>query len=216
MGLEDVVARFFPNSSDPGYTSEEIADGARRLDLRLPTKLTRFYQDAPVRGPLGTVQEQVLGPHELRVASGTLLFCVENQGVCLWGIPLDRINEDDPPVVRAANEAVLAWEPDHDRLSDFLVTLVYWQCVNGALGNTGIADAPEGVVQKVPALWPEIALGPNTWGIRFFGKAGQLVCLAGEDQVSAAGVSESDLREISASLGIDWDFLEYGFEEDYS
>jgi hypothetical protein len=57
----------------------------------------------------------------------------------------------------------LNWEIDHKHLSDFWITFIYWQAVNGAVGTVGVNDdVPDAVLTKVERHWPEIRLGPNT------------------------------------------------------
>jgi len=58
---------------------------------------------------------------------------------------------------------LLNWEIDHEHLSDFWITFIYWQTVNGAVGTVGVNDdVPDAVLTKVERHWPEICLGPNT------------------------------------------------------
>ena len=58
---------------------------------------------------------------------------------------------------------LLNWEIDHEHLSDFWITFIYWKTVNGAVGTVGVNDdVPDAVLTKVERHWPEICLGPNT------------------------------------------------------
>ncbi|MFD8074513.1 hypothetical protein ACFV3E_17940 [Streptomyces sp. NPDC059718] len=52
---------------------------------------------------------------------GVLVFRVENQDCASWGIPLDRVEQDDPPVVVESHEG---WVPFLDRMSVAWVELV--------------------------------------------------------------------------------------------
>jgi hypothetical protein len=46
-----------------------------------------------------SVQDHFLAPAKLKRADDVLVFCIENQGVVRWGIPLASVSDDDPPVL---------------------------------------------------------------------------------------------------------------------
>jgi len=97
----------------------------------------------------------------------------------------------------------LNWEIDHEHLSDFWITFIYWQTVNGAVGIVGINDdVPDAVLTKVERHWPEICLAPNTWGVRFFGNIVQFICVVRARHIQAAATSGDGLREIETLIGV--------------
>src|SRR5262249_46760699 len=105
---------------------------------------------------------------------------------------------------------LLNWEIDHEHLSDFWITFIYWQTVNGAVGTVGVNDdVPDAVLTKVERHWPEICLGPNTWGVRFFGATDQFICVVGARHIQAAATSGDRLREIETLIGVECDYSEY-------
>jgi len=205
------IARRLYGSNLAGLCSEdELSSAEESMGFPLPHLLRDFYIEIGCKGPLGQTQESLLCPDQFSIRDNALVFCTENQGVCLWGIRVQDLQLNDPPVIRAINEAPLNWEIDHEHLSDFWITFIYWQTVNGALGTVGVNDdVTDAMLTKVERHWPEICSGPNTWGVRFFGNTDQFICVVGARQIQAAATSGDGLREIETLIGVEWDYSEY-------
>lgn len=82
-----------PIREGDGYTDEEIA----AADVVLPTALVEFYRLCGRRRELTGQQDRLLGPHQVGIDDGVLVIRVENQSVASWGIPVDRLGDEDPP-----------------------------------------------------------------------------------------------------------------------
>jgi hypothetical protein len=218
--LEGVVERLFgPVPRPAGDTVRDLKKAEGRLGRSLP----RFLRDFGLRfgwdGPLATAQETLLSPDSWRLRDGALVFCAENQGVVLWGIPEADLALDDPPVQVAENRKPLTWAWDHDRLSDFFVTLAYWHGIVAAYfpaGNVGVAEDTSPKEQaRLKRRYPEIPLGPNGWGVRVFEgdgkwfllqKTGRLTCLVQGPADPERLAQEFDrVRELT---GIDFSYAE--------
>jgi len=180
--IEGVVERLFGSIPRPPKKSIQTLDEAEaRLGLSLPRMLRDFGRRFGWEGPLASARETLLSPESWRIRGGALVFCVENQGVVLWGIRRSDLAQDDPPVYVAENREPLHWTWDHDRLSDFFLTLAYWQGIVGAKiygGDIGVDEAatPEALA-KFEQLYSEILLGRNSWGMRVFEGDGKLFLL---------------------------------------
>jgi len=180
--IEEIVERLFGSISRPPKKSIQAMDQAEaRLGLSLPRMLREFGRRFGRDGQLATARETLLSPESWRIRGGALVFCVENQGVVLWGIRRSDLGQDDPPVYVAENREPFKWAWDHDRLSDFFITLAYWQGIVGAnlyKGDIGVDEAatPEAIT-KFEQLYSEIALGRNNWGVRVFEGDGKLFLL---------------------------------------
>jgi hypothetical protein len=212
--IKALAIHLFSSTLTGQCSEEELSSAEKRLGFRPPQLLRYFYKEIGYKGVLGQTQESLLSPDRFSIHDGALVFCVENQGVCLWGIRVMDLQLDDPPVVRASNESPLVWEIDHEHLSDFWITFIYWQTINGALGTVGInGNATDAVLTEVEGQWPEIRLGPNNWGVRFFGTADQFICIVGDRQIQAAATTGDGLREIEALLGVEWDYSQYDGKE---
>jgi hypothetical protein len=167
--IETVVERLFGSIPRPPKKSIHAMDEAEaRIGLSLPRMLRHFGRRFGWDGQLATARETLLSPESWRIRGKALVFCVENQGVVLWGIRRSDLAKNDPPVRVAENREPFKWDWDHDRLSDFFLTLVYWQGIVGAnlyKGDIGVDEAatPEALA-KFEQLYSEIPLGRNSWG----------------------------------------------------
>ena len=143
--IENVVERLFGPVRRPGGDSAKALKQAEsRLGLSLPRMLRDFGLRFGWEGPLASARETLLPPDRWRIRGGALVFCVENQGVVLWGIRRLDLARSDPPVKVAENREPLKWTRDHARLSDFFATLAYWQGIVGAnlfRGDIGVDEA---------------------------------------------------------------------------
>jgi len=208
--IETVVGRLFGAAPRPEADAVEAVEQApARLRLPVPRLLLDFYRRFGWSGPLGQAQDRLVGPERWRVQDGALVFCVENQGVFLWGIRKADLAQDDPPVQSAENKKPLAWGWDHDRLSDFFISLAFRQAVNGTRGGVARAfQVGDEVLSRLAGVWPEVRLGPNRWGDRYFEKDGRILYLGQGGYVTAVGCTLADLKQIARSTGLEWDSVE--------
>ena len=182
---DDYAARvaelFRPLAPGDGYEEAEVAAAEARLGLRLPRVLRELYLLAGRRDDINRPMNHLIPPEDLSVEQGALVVYEENQNVVLWGVRVEDLGRDDPPVVRAYNDVTLSWEDDHDRLSAFFVTMLYWQAVNGGLPFAGVvADVDETEIPEVHRHWPKVDLLGSLWDhLIVFHRAGQLVCITG-------------------------------------
>jgi hypothetical protein len=110
---------------DDGYPDWELSEAQERLGVVMPGVLRRLNETLGRRGDLVRVQDRLLAPDELSTdpTGAVMQWRVENQGCGWWGIPLDVLTDEDPPVlVRAADE--LRWHPYLDRLSLAIVEML--------------------------------------------------------------------------------------------
>ena len=218
--IEGVVERLFhPVPRAPKDAARVLKQAEARLGRHLPRMLRDFALRFGWEGPLAVAQERLRSPDSWRLQGGALVFCVENQGVVLWGIAKKDLACDDPPVQVADNREPLAWAWDHDRLSDFFVTLAYWHGIVAAkfmAGNVGIAERTLPKERaKLKRQYSEIPLEPSAWGIRVFEgdgklfllqKTGRLTCLV-QEPVDADHVAQ-EFERVLELTGIDFTFAQ--------
>jgi hypothetical protein len=207
----DVIHRFY-GGGPRGATAEEICRGEQRLGRPFPRVLREYYLLTAHREPFNHAQDRLLAPDAVFREAGAVVFYEENQRVNLWGILDANLDREDPPVHSAWNEKHLTWELDHDRLSDFFLTMAYWQAANGALPNLALGRANADLLTLLRRHWPEVGQPGERWGMRIFSRDGQVVCvLLGPDaecQLHAAGRTPADLRVIRRQLPVKWDLVE--------
>jgi hypothetical protein len=143
--LKDVIADWYPPLSDMGGVDEEaIARAEQELGFALPLALKEWYSLAGRRADIWSRQDELILPHELapyrhsllhsnllnpqarQSCENVLVFYVENQICELWGIQLDPVAMDDPPVVIDPGN----WRVNSQSVSEFalqmFVTCIKW------------------------------------------------------------------------------------------
>jgi hypothetical protein len=205
----DVILRLYgPELVLHPESEAEVRRGEALVGRPLPTVLADYYRFSGHTDRLNRTQARLPAPTKLERRDGAIAFYDENQGVVRWGILEVDWEQDDPPVFRAVNEPPLDRQFDHARLSDFFVTMAYWQAVNGALENIALGTGDDGRLSEVEQILPEIKLGENRWDCRIFSREG-MVCFhykGGPTQV--AGRTIDDRNALMDLLPIDWDLVE--------
>jgi hypothetical protein len=114
-------------SDGDGWSMTDLDAAETRLGLRLPAALREAYGLFGRRDDLTSLQDSLLGPADLEVRDGALVFRVENQAAAFWGIPIADLSRPDPPVVlRAdlADKSAERWDGWLDRFSQACVEIV--------------------------------------------------------------------------------------------
>ncbi|CAM5522696.1 MULTISPECIES: hypothetical protein [Streptomyces] len=150
--------------------------------------------------------------------SGELLvFRSENQGCAGWGIPLDHLGNDDPPVGLLSDHLPdRGWRPHLDHVSLACAELILSEAVMarryGAYGRECPAAAK--IITAVEAAYRTIALPPcPPWYFpqgaptRWFSAPGKRLCLEpdpDEPGLVVVGQAETDVLEILAAVPGEW------------
>jgi hypothetical protein len=201
------AALFAPLRKADGLSEAQVSAGERRLGFALPALLRQVYRRVGKRDDLTRKYHRLLGPDELRVSAGALVFFEESQQVVFWGIKLVDASLADPPVWQANNhnKKRLAWYPDHDRLSDFLITMLYRQFLEYS-ENNGAMPIDRKTLAAIRRGWPRVELrGKNLGDMEVFARDGQALGVFGRGQnleLLAAGRTEQDFLDIGQRLDI--------------
>jgi len=208
---KEIIENLFgPLASKDGETKANVVATEKQNGFRLPKVLRDYYQLTGRLDSLNQAHNQLVPLDRLEVIGGALVFFVESEAGILWGILLENIKMTDPPVFQAEDgeEDVLEWELDHRYLSDFLVTMAYWQATSGGLEHSAVASITPQMLDRIRQHWQPIRLSEDAWDMDLFGNGGQLLCvLAGnesEPMLIAASKTAEDLEEISTTLDIEW------------
>lgn len=109
--LKSAIADWYaPLGQSDGFSKKEIAKAEKRLGFKLPKAFKEWYGLAGAREDIWSRQDEMISPEDLfqfneykclfsEHFDDVLVFYAENQGCYYWGIPRDRMSEDDPPVV---------------------------------------------------------------------------------------------------------------------
>lgn len=123
-----------PLGADDGAPEAELAAAEERLGVRLPAALCEAYTLFARRPDLHSNVNTLLSADELTVERGAVVFRVENQGAASWGVLLQDLDRDDPPVhIRAdlADKYLELWEPWLDRFSVAALEIVLSESAQG-------------------------------------------------------------------------------------
>lgn len=201
---------FPPLGPGDGVSEAEVAAAEGRLGFRLPRFLREYYLLAGGRKDLNQSYHHLVAPEDLEVHEGVLVVMEENENVSLWGVPVAEVGQDDPPVVRAENTPHLEWEDDSDRLSQFLLTMLYLQAVHGGMPYIGAVAIDETMIPEVHRHWHCVERAGAKWHeVLVFHKEGQVLCILGrapELELYAGGRTAEDFRAITDRLKVVWEY----------
>ncbi len=166
----------------------------RSLGFSIPAALTEWYCSSGKRRTVWSRQDEFLPPDRVHVQNNALIFYVENQAVVQWGIPLDQIALDDPPVVVESVDDADQWVPQTDNLSKFAIYMFAYTraFADGGYWVYGYAKPP--LVDRIVSRFPVLDF-PTTWWTqtRLFGYDDIIVAIDGTDHVHARALSEAAL-----------------------
>ncbi|MFF3333507.1 SMI1/KNR4 family protein [Streptomyces sp. NPDC002888] len=154
-----------PLEPGDGWSAEAVAGAERRLGVALPAALREAYVLFGRRTDLTSNHDTLLGPDELYVSDGALVYRVENQGCAFWGVALEDLERADPgTLIRPdlADKSQERWEPWEPSLSAACVSMVMSETV---LRDDGLTDHGEvaegeldlvGILRRLPDIGPEL------------------------------------------------------------
>lgn len=197
-----------PLVAGDGVPEAEIAAAEARLGLKLPALLREFYLVAGRREDINAVHNRLLSPESLEVDQDALVFYEENQGVVLWGIKVDDLSQADPQVFMAEYASTLEWEPEHDHLSEFLISMLFWQAVNGGMPYHGIGVASSEAIAEATG-WETVNWSGEKHKNPVRLRDGQVLFIVGNDpgpEVYGGGRTREDFLAVEKAFDISWDY----------
>ena len=177
----------------------------------MPGKLRQYYQIVGGVKSLNRCFNRLYSPNKLDDEGGYRIFMEENQNVVVWAFKLEDAEADNPMIYQACcleNGDLGKWFPSAEPCDDWLVSMVYWQVVNGGFQFGAYADCSRDLRRRLAARWPLVVEVPDQGPMLFYGRKGQLLCWCGKKHGSlyAVGRTREDLQQIHKALAIDWDY----------
>lgn len=128
----------------------------------IPGPLRWWYGRGDDRPEVFRVQNRLLGPRDLVVEGGRVVFHVENQGVYLWATEPEG---DDPPVWgRFADRK--RWRRQGSTLSGHLILACLLEAILATHHRASIAWADRATLDRVTAPLRRVPLGSWDWPAR--------------------------------------------------
>lgn len=203
-----------PLRPEDGCDEEELAAAEADLGFELPAAVREGYRLLGRRDDLTRQQDPLVPAGGLHVADaedGVLVFRHENQGCAAWGIPLDRIELDDPPVLMESHRG---WIPFLDRMSLAWVELVLGESLLASDGHYDACELPDALLPTLRARYSRVELPDHPlWAsegdlpLRWYAAPGRLVRRDGlhdESWVHARGRTAADLDVVRDDLPGPW------------
>lgn len=209
-----LTARLLPPlGREDGIPEADIARAEARLGFPLPALLREFYALAGNRDDINQSFEYLVSVEELELMGGMLVFYEENQDVTFWAID-SKDSADDPAVFRAFNEENLEWDPDSERLSEFLTAMLFLQAVNGGMAYSGIGNAVPEQVSNAAGEWDRTTLR-GAWSGEVLLRDGQILFVYGTDgEAFGGGRTRDDFLAVQDTFGVSWGYSTLDDEPD--
>jgi len=190
-----------PLAPGDGCTLDEVCAAERRLDLSVPAALRSYYLVCGRESRLNHAHNHLLPPHDWTVASGRLVFLLENQSVVVWAA--DARGADDPQVFQGPSATGTEWYPEHPTCAEFLRVMLHWQAVCGpqALGMTKVSDTLSSRLNE------DCAFGGEVGGLLAYSKRQVALCIVPWDdgrRLFVAGARKA-AHDVLDSLGVNWE-----------
>ncbi|GAA1956119.1 hypothetical protein GCM10009738_32570 [Kitasatospora viridis] len=193
----------------------QLDDEERQFGYPLPLALREGYRLLAGRPELTGHQDPLVPVAGLGEIDGYLVFRRENQDAAFWGIPFDRLDEDDPPVaVRSPQDG---WLPFLPRMSQAWVELLLGETLFACGIEPERADSCELPAELAPVLGqrytrvdlPDLPhwVGPQDSPIRWYAAPGRLLRLDGTEPLGwlhARGLTRADLAAVRADFPCQW------------
>jgi hypothetical protein len=199
-----------------GVGASELRLAEQRLGLSLPAAFREWYERYAARENVWSLQDTLRTPHQLNVEHGALVFCVENQSVVQWGIQLEELTREDPPVVVSDPAGGTTWLVESPSTSAFAATFavmnVKWsEAVRYRANGAGTAEAFVAIEERYSRL-PFQDLNWPAWPTRFYGSDDLVLETHADSWIWASARSRSALAELDAivrAAGMDaWEAYE--------
>lgn len=217
-GREDAWRRLRTFSRDwagidlPEPRGDVLEDVKRRVGRELPPALHEAYSMLAGRQTLTSHQDQLYEPERIAVEGHVLVLRMENQGCAKWGVHVDDLTIDDPPVLQIGSRSSDRWKPHFDCASKWFLELVVREAgIWGApIGDNGAADDDRvaRVVERFSRLdlpdyahWATQDGAPPT---RWFGRGDVLITVDGGHWLWVSARTRESLDRVRDELPGKW------------
>ncbi|GAA2413208.1 hypothetical protein GCM10010191_23640 [Actinomadura vinacea] len=188
-----------------GYSDSELDAAEERLGFALPVAFRRAYQLFGRRDDLTSNHDRLRPPGELEVdeRGEALVFRDENQGAATWGVLLEDLAAEDPPVYMKPDLAMREqerWEGWQGRFSQVCVEIVLAESVH----DMKLADERDQVEEDAAILERDFSRMPLQGEARWFAGPDVILRDDGLDWLSVRARTEEALERVRHRMPGDW------------
>lgn len=128
MNTFQTIKSLFGITQNNGFSAEELSVLENNFG-KIPLFLYEYYTQLGKVEPLNCTQDTLLNPQKVCWCKNQeyLIFYVENQWACVWGIHRQDLSADNPPVYMSYDE--IHWQKETENLADFLSAMAHLQAV---------------------------------------------------------------------------------------
>ena len=149
-----------------GFSEGQLLRAEKRLQITLPQVFRAYYLQLGATKSVNQSFNSLATPQQLYFAGDYLCFCEENQGVVMWAIRKEDLNNPNPPVWgNYGSETDPNWIQETQTLSDFWLYIAIYNGVMGglrynanAMGGWKMEDfeVPTGAVAHIEKQYTEL------------------------------------------------------------
>ncbi|MBV7530862.1 SMI1/KNR4 family protein [Chitinophaga sp. sic0106] len=217
MTILPQISRLYqlPETTQQGYSHEEIAALEARLGIQLPAALRTYYLTLGKNELINRSHNQLLTPGQTGFSDDRyFVFYEENQVVAYWGIKEADLTGDNPPVYGNYHPGGTEWYEDAPSVESFLLLMAIY---NGTLGgltynaNSFDTVAPE-VATYIESNWEEVK-GITLQSQRIFtDHFEEVISVSVDQQGNWTGIfigtqANERFEALLERLDIDWDYI---------
>ena len=116
-----------------GFSETQLLKAEKRLLITLPEEFRAYYLELGATKSVNQSHNSLATPQQLYFEGDYLCFCEENQGVVMWAIRKEDLNNPNPPVWgNYGSETDPNWIQETQTLSDFWLYIAIY---NGTMGG---------------------------------------------------------------------------------
>lgn len=217
-----------------GFSEAQLLKAEKRLHITLPEEFRAYYLQLGVTKSVNQSYNSLATPQQLYFAGDYLCFCSKNQGVVIWAIRKEDLNNPNPPVWgNYGSETDPNWIQETQNLSDFWLYLAIYNGVMGglpynanAMGGWGMEnfEVPGQAVAYIEKQYTELTSlswkGQRTFTDTDFQIFITLAIHRDTNRATAIFIGSAQqelfdtLLDAIENFGLEWDYTSYDDDDD--
>ena len=203
---EDIYAYIgFPLEPKHQMAAAEISEAELRLGIRAPRAHSAYYEVAGRRDEFNRCLDEMHYPDQWFIQSDRLVFYQGHPACVSYGIQLDRLSDDNPPVEMGNGARPTVWYDLSPTTTNFMQITTYWQgAYAGAMTNLEWAKVNPDLKLKLDADWEYLGECNDMFCYR---RPRQVACFlqwGDEWRLYAAGNTPEEPVKIGKDLDVEW------------